>query len=130
MLNAYPEAITSQEISDQTGIERNKVQCALRRYSGPKYSFIGKLKGKTAEGYYRYRIHKCGVELYLELKHRVNLGFDLNRRNRVPKRLNSYLGITKQGSLELGVTEADLGSPEVDFDLAEVDSQIAEECSS
>lgn len=51
MLNAYPEAITSQEISDQTGIELNKIKCALRRYSDPKYSFIGKLKGKTAEGY-------------------------------------------------------------------------------
>ncbi len=104
--------------------------CALRRYSDPKYSFIGKLKENNPKGYCRYRIRKRGVELYLELKHRIDLGFDLNRRNRVPKRLNSYLGITKQGSLELGVTEADLGSPEIDFDLVEVDSQIAEECSS
>jgi hypothetical protein len=33
------------------------------------------------------------IELYLQWKHRVKHGFDLNRHRRVPKRVDSYYGL-------------------------------------
>jgi hypothetical protein len=67
------------------------------------YSYITRLKKKSSSRRYRYKINKSGVVAYLEFRHRIKLGFDLNRHRRVPKRIDFYYGITKKGAVEFGL---------------------------
>ena len=103
MFDAYPEAITCKEIADNGNIELKKVVDALNHYTAGNYSYITRLKKKSKSSKYRYKINKSGVVAYLQYKHRIEHGFDLNRHRRVPKRVDSYYGATKKGSPELGL---------------------------
>lgn len=109
MFDAYPASLTCKEIADKGNIELKKVADALNHYTAGNYSYITRLNNKSNEGKYRYKINHSGTGDYLQYKHRVKLGFDLNLHRRVPRRIDSYYGITKKGSLELGLVWADEG---------------------
>ena len=103
LFDAYPASLTCKEIADNGDIELKKVADALNHYTSSNYSYITRLKKKSSSGKYRYKINKSGVVAYLEFKHRIKLGFDLNRHRRIPKRIESYYGITKKGAVEFGL---------------------------
>ncbi len=107
LFDAYPASLTSKAIADNGDIELKKVADALNHYIAGNYSYITRLKKKSNEGKYRYKINTSGAEAYLQYKHRIKLGFDLNRHRRVPKRVDSYYDMTKKGALELGLVWAD-----------------------
>jgi len=67
------------KIADNGDIELKKVADALNHYTSSNYSYITRLKKKSASGKYRYKINKSDVEAYLQYKHRVKHGLDLNR---------------------------------------------------
>jgi len=78
---AYPVSLTCKEIYRQRGHWVKKVADALNNYTSSNYSYITRLKRKSSSGKYRYKISKSGVVAYLEFKHRIKLGFDLNCYN-------------------------------------------------
>jgi hypothetical protein len=73
----------------QRGIELKKVVDALNHYM-QEIILITRLKKKSTSGEYRHKINKSSVEAYLQYKHRVKHGFDLNRHRYILKLVDFY----------------------------------------
>ena len=89
-----------------------------------KYNFYGyiarsKKRNKTSEcgnQSYRWHITKKGIVLMFDLANRANQGFNLNRRKKYcTKRVDIYIGISKRGDQQLGLTMEDAKNIEAKF---------------
>jgi len=80
----HPDAITSKEIANITGMEHGKVSRLLTNYHNHNYRYFRRLKKKDSNGGYRYRLNKKGVNAMLSFILRVHQGFDLNLRKKTP----------------------------------------------
>jgi hypothetical protein len=82
LFDACPASLTKRDCRHEN-IELKKVADALNHYTSSNYSYITRLKKKSRSRKYRYKINKSGIVAYLEFKHRIKLGFDLNRHRHV-----------------------------------------------
>jgi transcription initiation factor IIE alpha subunit len=80
----YPNAVTSKEIAEITGMEHGKVSRLLTHYHNHNYRYFRRLKKKDSNGGYRYKLNKKGYNAMISFILRVHQGFDLNLRKKTP----------------------------------------------
>lgn len=114
-------AMTCAEIAEAIGIEQKKVAGAVSCYSVRGYPYLSRLEKKRGHAY-KYKLTKKGVMWYLVYANRIKHGSSLNckdKQNRIryktpkdlrvsPAQMECYLGLTKQGVLELGLKREDI----------------------
>jgi len=62
---SYPNAVTTKEIAEITGMEHGKVSRLLTHYHNHNYQYFRRLKKKDINGGYRYKLNKKGVKAML-----------------------------------------------------------------
>jgi transcription initiation factor IIE alpha subunit len=81
---SHPNAVTTKEIAEITGMEHGKVSRLLTHYHNHNYRYFRRLKKKDSNGGYRYKLNKKGVKAMLSFILRVHQGYDLNLRKKTP----------------------------------------------
>jgi len=132
--NGIENSMTTRQISEATGIEIYTIRQGMLHYMTFKHKIFKKLpsKAKAHMGRkpYRYKITSYGVNCYLKYLKRLKLGVDMNLHKTTPVKMPhynfhaidmkqalregitdqeivNYIGISKQGALELGLLEDD-----------------------
>ena len=106
-----PKRLFIRELAEELDRHPYTLRERIRKYTNSGYispSAKKKLDPVTGRKAHTYSITRKGFQTYLELKHRYNLKFELNRYKKRPKRVNCYFGITKYGALEMGLTPDDI----------------------
>lgn len=87
--------LTAKEIAEKIHVPAQNVSQALYSYHKHRYHYFRRLQPARGSGTnaYRYNINKRGVEYYLQYVKRVKLGFDLNLRRHVPRRMSTFSGM-------------------------------------
>ena len=80
----YPNAISTNEIANRTGMEKGKVSRLMSYYHSHNYRYFRRLKKRHDDGSYRYKINKKGARLYQIFVMRVLQGYDLNLKKKTP----------------------------------------------
>lgn len=131
LFDAYPNNLTSPQISQITGMDYFKVSRLMNHYAASPSRYIRRLKVKGANGAYRYKLNKKGYRYLKDFTMRIKLGVGLNRKKKkfvymdtytghksvkirssadlelTPEQLAPYIRISKKGSTELGVQPED-----------------------
>lgn len=81
---SYPNAVTTKEIAEITGMEHCKVSRLLTHYHNHNYRYFRRLKKKDSNGGYRYKINKKGVKAMTSFILRIKQGYDLNLNKKTP----------------------------------------------
>lgn len=105
-------ALTSQDIANELGIPRHRVTDTLGKWHSYKYRYVKRLEKKSNESNgkaFRYIINSYGTATLKMYEKKIKEHKDLNCKSiyRVPKLVDSYLGITDYGD-ELGITLQDV----------------------
>lgn len=115
--------MTCPEIAEAIGIDQKKIAGAISCYSVRGYPYLSRLEKKKGHAY-RYKLTKAGILWYLVYANRIKRGADLNARDKKnsiryknpedlkisPAQMAYYIGLTKQGALELGLNRDDIGT--------------------
>jgi hypothetical protein len=108
----YPGWISGVHIKEVLGYDNQaSITHMLGRYK--KQGIIRKSSkrfiSETGYGsYYRWHISKKGINLLFDLENRLRHGQTLNRRPKFRgRKVDKYIGISKRGALELGITRED-----------------------
>jgi hypothetical protein len=127
------EAMTNREISEFTGIPAGNISRMMTHYRKIKAHYFRRIKPEKGDNAYRYRLTTVGVKYLMKYMQRFVLGLSLNCKTRKLKHmphftemrivkigaqeLNSdlnpvvmkyYMGVTRQGSEELGIKPQDV----------------------
>ncbi len=95
----YPSAFTAISLAEKIGHDAKKIGILLRYYHKHHYGYFRRLKVKDGRRY-RYTLTKKGTIALLQYRRRMAFGFDLNCRNRVPKRVDGYTYTVPEVSTE------------------------------
>ena len=100
LYDVYPKSMTYNEISEVTGVEKEKIAPILTHYR--KFGYVGRRKGhepETNRMMYRYKLNIVGIQTYLQLMGLHSQGKELNLRKMqkgiVPPKTDSYTGETR-----------------------------------
>ena len=102
----YPSAFTVAEASEALGIAKKKISDALNHYHEKGLPFFTRLPKRLFGGAYRYKLRKPGMKMLLQYRKRMSRGFDLNCMRQYPRKVTSYIGVTRYGE-SIGMTLED-----------------------
>lgn len=100
--------LSTPVIGEILGVETGAFTGMLNKYR--KYGLIKRSQRRykpkgASHSSYKWTITERGMLVYFDLKNRLEHGQTLNRKEH--GKLTSYVGLTKQGALEFGLTKED-----------------------
>lgn len=128
-------ALSPREMEAHTGIPAKNISRLMNHYRKIGAHYFRRLKMRNGENFYRYRLTETGVHYLSKYMRRYLLGLSLNcstRRHKLqymphftemrrlnistkeldadldPNIMKYYVGVTKQGALDLGIEQEDV----------------------
>jgi len=94
-INSNTDIITCHDLARATGLPYGNISRAMSHYALNKFGYFKRLPNKTPTGGYRYTVTKHGAVTYMNYLRRVKIGFSLNCFDKVPNHMSTYRGLRK-----------------------------------
>jgi hypothetical protein len=111
----YPDWCDTKQLSETTGEHIQKVANTLSKWFAHHYKYASRRKVKGNK--YVYKIRKHGMRTLMAYKRRYELGFDLNRNRKVPKKIDKYVILNNYG-INMSMKEEDLPHFEIKLGIS------------